>query len=826
MPVRAFVTRASLLALLLPSAPATAQAGSGPADLSDRSPARPTRAQVAAARRAARDPALGPEEREVWRERVLDLVARASRGATSSRAATSEDGAWRRIPSPTQRLNHAAVYDPVRERMLVIGGRDWWAGLRYDDVWALSLGDAPAWAAIEAEGGSPGERHGHTAIYDPVRDRVVVFGGWGPEGRLDDLWELSLAGTPAWTRLAPQGSLPAARHGHAAIYDPVRDRMVVFGGAGSQGALDDVWELSLAGTPTWTQLAPGGTPPAARSRHVAIHDPARDRMVIFGGSDAEAWELSLTGTPLWTRLEPQGTPPATYYAAAAVHDPVADRLVVFGGAEGGTASRRVWALTLGAWPAWSEIAPGGAAPPERSHQAAIYDPQRDRMLVFAGENLDFIALRDVWSLSLDGTAAWTQWLPAGASPGERDDHAAIWDPVRGRMLVHGGRSEGYGGVDGGVWALAPDGDSGWSGLETAGTPPGPRAGHAAIYDPVRDRLVMFGGHHEATGLLGDVWTLSLGDSPAWTQLAPAGTSPAPRRGHEAVYDPVRDRMIVLGGSDGTSFDLGDVWELSLDGTPTWTPLAPAGTPPGPRHDGTAIYDPVRDRIVVFGGVAGPGEPPSSPALDDVWALSLAGTPTWTQLTPAGDPPGGRWAHSAIYDPVRDRMVIFGGGETWDDVWALSLGGSPKWTALLPEGGAPRWRGRHTAIYDRAGDRMVAFAGGDLDLVSLNDVWSLGWSPTTLGPPAARAPDAVALHRPRPHPIRPGGRIAFDLARPASVQLSLYDPAGRLLGILAEGPLPAGRHQVPWTGSGLRPGVYYLEMRADGARRGQSLVVVR
>ena len=62
----------------------------------------------------------------------------------------------------------------------------------------------------------------------------------------------------------PSGTPPSARDGHTAIYDPVRDRMVVFGG--DDGALrNDVWALTLSGSPAWSALAPVGTPPSARS---------------------------------------------------------------------------------------------------------------------------------------------------------------------------------------------------------------------------------------------------------------------------------------------------------------------------------------------------------------------------------------------------------------------------------------------------------------------------------------------------------------------------------------------------------------------------------
>src|SRR5215831_14079025 len=56
------------------------------------------------------------------------------------------------------------------------------------------------------------------------------------------------------------GAAPPSRYAQAAIYDPIRDRMVMFGGLGEAGLLNDVWSLSLTGTPTWGQIAAGHGP--------------------------------------------------------------------------------------------------------------------------------------------------------------------------------------------------------------------------------------------------------------------------------------------------------------------------------------------------------------------------------------------------------------------------------------------------------------------------------------------------------------------------------------------------------------------------------------
>src|SRR5204862_4822369 len=161
----------------------------------------------------------------------------------------------------------------------------------------------------------------HTAIYDPVRDRMLMFGGLnGSTGHaVDSLWALSLAGTPAWTRLAPTGT-PGRRYGHTAIYDPVRDQMVVFGGftEPSNTYVNDVWALSL-GSLTWAPVTSSGSPPGAGFRASAIYDPVADRMVVFGGYDgvsptgsASAYAFTMASAS-WAPLAASGSPPAGRY---------------------------------------------------------------------------------------------------------------------------------------------------------------------------------------------------------------------------------------------------------------------------------------------------------------------------------------------------------------------------------------------------------------------------------------------------------------------------------------------------------------------------------
>ena len=320
----------------------------------------------------------------------------------------------------------------------------------------------------------------HSAVYDPTTKVMTVFGGndWGAESTTTSAVLLYTPGSPTgtWTTLIANGAAgaPSARAGHSAVYDHVNNRMVVFGGICSilqscTTVFNDVWVLSNAngqgGAPAWTQLSPSGTPPDARWGHTAVYDAKHNRMIVYGGSGGstvytDVFVLSnangLGGTPAWTHLAPGGTPPLGGWLASAVYDPSNKVMTVFGGNNGSTtATNGVWTLSnangLGGTPQWTNIVADGAAgsPAQRFGHSAVYDQTNDRMtifggLAFSGERSD-VGFNDTWVLAyangLGGTPAWTKLKPAGLPPGTRCEHTAVYDATSDQMMIFGGVNE-------------------------------------------------------------------------------------------------------------------------------------------------------------------------------------------------------------------------------------------------------------------------------------------------------------------------------------------------------------------------------------------------
>jgi hypothetical protein len=143
--------------------------------------------------------------------------------------------------------------------MTVFGGENLARDTFTNGVWTLShangLGGTPQWTNILADGaaGSPAKRWSHSAVYDVANNRMTIFGGGAFSGAAslscyNDVWVLAnangLGGSPIWTKLAPAGLKPGPRCGQTAVYDTANNRMMVFGGHNADAAYSVTWVLS------------------------------------------------------------------------------------------------------------------------------------------------------------------------------------------------------------------------------------------------------------------------------------------------------------------------------------------------------------------------------------------------------------------------------------------------------------------------------------------------------------------------------------------------------------------------------------------------------
>jgi hypothetical protein len=177
------------------------------------------------------------------------------------------------------------------------------------------------------------------------------------------------------------------------------------------------------------------------------------------------------------------------------------------------------------------------------------------------------------------------------------------------------------------------------------------------YDPIRQKVVRQGGitAPDDTFDVGATWEWN---GQTWTQIADGFI----RGGHSLVFDPVRGRMIAFGGSStGNTSPSPGTWEF--DGN-EWNLITTEGPPARFPFNKAFVWDGHRNVGVLFGGAAS-----GTTWFDDTWEWDGA---QWAQVNIPG--PGPRGMHAMAYDPKRRKVVLFGGyrdcfrceiNETWE-----------------------------------------------------------------------------------------------------------------------------------------------------------------
>lgn len=593
-------------------------------------------------------------------------------GCTST--CTSELDLWRdRTPGPPdRRRDHAMAYDSVRGVSVMFGGM---GGVPFADTWEWN---GSIWQP-RFPLTSPSARSMHVMVFDTNRQKTVLFGGFDGTTTLGDTWEYD--GTN-WTQRT-FATAPSARTNAAMAYDPVRQRIVLFGGRDAANALlADTWEFD--GT-TWSQPTLTGSSPSPRESAAAAYDAFSSKVLLGGGftGSAPLGDAWLFDGSAWTSAP--APLPSPRRESVMVSD-VQNQLVYLLGGIGDTGvlgDTRIWNGS-----SWSSTAnmPGG-----RYAHAATYDGVH--IVLFAGRD---------GQATLGDTAIFevSQWGPPAAQLG-RISAAAAYDARRGNIVMFGGLNNGQPLRDHWEWN-----GTNWLARFVPLPPAGPtrRFLHAMTYDEARDRVVMFGGIDLGQSAKDETW---LFDGQTWSLAQPAQKPPA-RLSPGMTYDSARKVVVVFGG-EASSTNFNDTWEWN--GT-TWTQVQTSSAPIG-RGAVAIAYDEARKRVVMFGGF----NDTTKVLYGDTWEYD--GT-TWKDVTPAVSPPA-RFGHSLVYDPVRQRVELFGGNAPsafYDDTWEWD---GTSWTQQMPLVSPSRRHGQVMA-YDAIHRQMVMFGGETTATVNAGDTW--------------------------------------------------------------------------------------------------------
>jgi cysteine-rich repeat protein len=497
------------------------------------------------------------------------------------------------------------------------------------------------------------------AAYDAGRKRVVMF-YYGSTFEWDGV---------SWTQMQPRHT-PSSRYGEGLAYDPKLHRIIMFGGY-YNSYKQDTWSWDGQ---DWTDVSPSsGALPDARYETSMAYDPNRGHIILYGGYTsgsgyAETWEW--TGTA-WNKLTVTGSP-GQRCGHNITYDDAHGYLLMYGG---GCTDNHTWVFN-GATLTWTDK--GASTVDDNYKMYMAYDASRAAVVLWDKPGTTWEWNGTSW-LAVTAATPITDTTVPNVSYG-----AMAYDAARNQLVTVGGygcqNAPPYNCIYPSTWTRS---GTTWTQAPTYANPPG-RGRAAAAYDPVRARVVMFGGQNQYCmscspfpNTTNDTWEW---DGHKWTQNTNAVPAQLTiRAGQWMVYDKANSvmKMFAGGNYDGNTFSwYGQLY--SYNGT-SWTLNDSSRT--GLRGTGLA-YDINNSRTVSFAGADGT----TRTNLNDTWYYDATG---WHTAAITSKPPVRRDTALA-YDPIRGRTVMFGGeGNSGNlgDVWEWD--GGANWQSFSVTGPAPR-----------------------------------------------------------------------------------------------------------------------------------------
>ena len=114
---------------------------------------------------------------------------------------------------------------------------------------------------------------------------------------------------------------------------------------------------------------------------------------------------------------------------------------------------------------------------------------------------------------------------------------------------------------------------------------------------------------------------------------------------------------------------------------------------------------------------------------------------------------------------------------------------------------------------RTGPGVFEFGGDSLTFPR----WTTGWKQDP------RDPDRLTGY---PNPFDARTTIRYRVQKPGRVELSIYDLFGRRVAALVDETRSAGRHEEVWTSGGMRPGIYFCELKTGQERQVLKMILTR
>ena len=302
------------------------------------------------------------------------------------------------------------------------------------------------------------------------------------------------------------------------------------------------------------------------------------------------------------------------------------------------------------------------------------------------------------------------------SPSARYGGGMVYDESVNKVILFGGGFQDISSYTyyGDTWIYDPIANI-WSEVFPQQHPTA-RSSSSMIYDPLNQKIILFGGVDISDNWMADTWIFD-SRTQEWTQVFP-DNHPSVRGSASIFYDPQAQKAILFGGYRHTGGYFNDTWAFDYS-TNNWTNLNPAIKPTG-RYGAPMIYDPINQRGFMFGGRI-------STITDETWVYYYSNN-SWAELTLLTKPPNRYW-EPLTYDDTAQRIILFGGsdgtGNGLDDTWTYNPF-TNQWTQEFPSS-SPVNRLFASFVNIPGTGKSILFGGSRNTETCLGDTWSYNYN---------------------------------------------------------------------------------------------------
>lgn len=289
-------------------------------------------------------------------------------------------------PGPGAISEHTMIRDSANDRLVVFGGVR--GGALSNQVFAYYPGKN-LWMELSPAGDAPSPRREPLSVYDARRNRMIVFGGQSEKGDTNDSFALDLTpGAEQWLQLCNDDDVkPPVRTNGDLVIDEANDRAILIGGYHAPVTYYDVWALDLTeGAENWGRapLNTVGFPAAPSLGNAVVYDADAQRLLVYRAHYGRLYELTLYGQPTWTDLTGPDTPAGNRRYVAHAFDTTRHAMIIHGGLNGTVSHTEAYLLDIDKM-AWTKLASEEDSNGRFWHTGA-YDELRDQFVMVGGKS--------------------------------------------------------------------------------------------------------------------------------------------------------------------------------------------------------------------------------------------------------------------------------------------------------------------------------------------------------------------------------------------------------------------------------------------------------